>query len=736
MQTRLPRLTLGQFIGLSFASLAALLAVVLSIFYEGSRRTLLVASEQIMTQASRRVTDRVEAHLGEAERLLDSFEWQATLGTIDTARTGSVEAALLGELASHPRVTEITLTFGRETGRYEHDEGPWEAGDLRLAPGEAEQVSVSRVGAESDAGANVRRVWQRGGRWVAEERRLPYETSPHPVEAPFLDPTTHATFTVPSRAVHRGRALWSDLSYSEADAGLPEGLRRRVVSVQKALWSDDERFLGVLRVSLLNNRIDEFTRVELEKGSTADTDHIVFLCDRRGRLISRLSASDRFALLDPDGAPDPDGDVRVVPADPPQQVTTALAAPALRDIPSGGSTVTRLEVGGTAYLLSVAGLLEDRTQGWLVAIVVPESRYLGPLEASRRRLLGMIALVMAGAVASAAALMRAMRRDLNGLIGATTRLRNFDFTPAPRGRGTFRDVAEAAQSLEQAKTALRALGKYVPLDLVRLLYEAGTEPTLGGEIRDVTIAFSDIEGFTTVSEELSPNTLAVALGKYLEVMTAAVHSTGGIIDKYTGDGVMALWNTPRACERQAECACEAALVAIERTSELYASPAWAGLSPWRTRFGIHRAEVTVGHFGAPDRMSFTAMGDGVNLASRLESLGKQYGTQILVSAAVECEARGKFLLRRIDRVAVKGKREGVEIFELVCRRDGGAEPAFVARYESALDLYFARRFDAALEVLRGTPDDPPSRVLAARCERWLRDPPPAGWSGVYVADAK
>ncbi len=261
-------------------------------------------------------------------------------------------------------------------------------------------------------------------------------------------------------------------------------------------------------------------------------------------------------------------------------------------------------------------------------------------------------------------MLRAMRRDLGRLIGETTRLSGFDFAPARSEVDTFRDVQAAADSLEQAKTALRALGKYVPLDLVRRLYEARVEPMLGAEIQDVTLLFSDIEGFTTLSEQLTPNALAVALGAYLETMTRAIHSTGGIIDKYTGDGVMALWNTPNPCEHHAERACEAALACRDATAALFGSPVWAGVAPWRTRFGIHRAEVNVGHFGAPDRMSFTAMGDGVNLASRLESLNKQYGTFILVSASVERDARERFHFRRVDRVAVKGKREGVEIFEL------------------------------------------------------------------------
>jgi adenylate cyclase len=734
---RLPRLTLGQFIGVSFVGLAALLLVLLSIFYEGSRRTLLLASEQIMAQASRRVTERIEAHLGEAENLLASFDWQADLGLLDPGNLPSLEASLIGEVTSHPRVTEVTLTYGQAIGRYERDEAPYDAGDLKLAPDQSGQVSVSRVGAESDTGISVRRAWQEGGRWLATQRRLPYEVTPHATTPPPVDPTAHATFTVPSRERHRGRALWSDLSYSEADAGLIESLRRRVVSVQKALWSNDDSFLGVLRVSLLNNRIDEFTRVQVGKKTGKDDDHVILLCDRRGRLISRLGPDDRYALLDLEGKPDPEGDVRVVPASPPPQVAAALRAAALRDVPPGGSKVVRLDVAGTPYLMNVASLLENRTQGWLVAIVVPEAHYLGEFEASRRRVIGMTGLLMLGLVAGGAMFLRAMRRDLGRLIGATTRLRSFDFAPSTADPVAFRDVQAAADSLEQAKTALRALGKYVPLDLVRQLYDARLEPSLGGQIEDVTLMFSDIEGFTTISEQLSPNALAVALGAYLEAMTREIHATGGIIDKYTGDGVMALWNTPRHCEHQSERACAAALACQQAARALFASPAWQGLVPWVTRFGIHRAKVTVGHFGSPDRMSFTAMGDGVNLASRLEGLNKQYGTRILVSAAVEADARRSFRFRHLDRVAVKGKHEGGEIFELLGARDTViGDSGIVERYERALEAYFERRFDAALALLDGCAGDRPSEVLEERCRRFLDDPPPASWDGIYSAREK
>jgi adenylate cyclase len=147
--------------------------------------------------------------------------------------------------------------------------------------------------------------------------------------------------------------------------------------------------------------------------------------------------------------------------------------------------------------------------------------------------------------------------------------------------------------------------------------------------------------------------------------------------------------------------------------------------------------VLVGHFGAPERLSYTALGDGVNLASRLEGLNKQYGTKILVSGAVRERLGGRFVLRRVDVVAVKGRAGGVELFELLA--EGAPEPALarqIAAYEQAFDRYRAREFAAALagfEVLAG---DPPAAALATRCRQYLSVGPPPEWDGTFVAREK
>jgi adenylate cyclase len=286
---------------------------------------------------------------------------------------------------------------------------------------------------------------------------------------------------------------------------------------------------------------------------------------------------------------------------------------------------------------------------------------------------------------------------------------------------------------------MRALGKYVPVDLVRELYESNREPELGGELTEISLLFSDIEGFTTLAERLTPDALARALGRYLAAMTAGVRSEGGTVDKFIGDSVMAFWNAPSACPDHARRACRAVLACLREARALYASPGWTDLPPLVTRFGLHRATVMVGHFGAPERLSYTALGDGVNLASRLEGLCKQYGVTVLVSETILADVGDEFAFRFIDRVAVKGKRESVRVYELL---DPGADDsALLAQaraYERALGAYFARDFAAALAIAEGEGQgsDPPSRVLAARCRDLIVNPPPDGWDGVFVARAK
>jgi adenylate cyclase len=296
-------------------------------------------------------------------------------------------------------------------------------------------------------------------------------------------------------------------------------------------------------------------------------------------------------------------------------------------------------------------------------------------------------------------------------------------------------VIDVLESLEKAKTAMRAMGRYVPIDLVRRLYREKSEPMLGGNDIEVSIMFTDVKDFTAFAEQLAPNQLADALGRYLDVMARIIQQeTRGTIDKYIGDAIMALWNAPEPVADHARMACLAALRCRDAARALSQSPEWRELPPFETRFGLHCGEALVGHFGAHDRMNYTAIGDAVNLASRLEGLSKEYGTSIIASERIVEATREHLDFRLLDLVAVKGKTQAINIYELLGAR--GAMCETCAAYERAFDAYKARDFARAVEILAGNNGDPPSVVLSERCRAFLDDPPPPDWRGVHIFSTK
>ena len=198
---------------------------------------------------------------------------------------------------------------------------------------------------------------------------------------------------------------------------------------------------------------------------------------------------------------------------------------------------------------------------------------------------------------------------------------------------------------------------------------------------------------------------------------------------------MVFWNAPRKCPGHAIHACRAALACIEQTEALFGSMGWV-MPPLRTRLGLHREEVLIGNFGAPDRMNFTAIGDGVNLASRLEGLNKFYGTRVLASESVYEEAKTVFEFRLLDRAAVKGKVRPLRIYELLGPLGSSDRVAAARRYEAALEAYFSRDFSRALEILCEQESDLPSLFLARRCQNYVANPPPREWDGTFIAPAK
>jgi adenylate cyclase len=374
------------------------------------------------------------------------------------------------------------------------------------------------------------------------------------------------------------------------------------------------------------------------------------------------------------------------------------------------------------------------TQGWIVGMTVPANSYLRDLLAVRRKVeIGSVILVLV-ITCFGFVILHGVSRAHAIIVREAARMNDFVLDPS-KNSSHFQDIDRVLASLERAKTAMRSMGKYVPLELVRRLYHRGEEPHLGGEDTELSVLFTDIQGFTAFAERVDPAVVAERLGAYLQVVVTVIQREKGTIDKFIGDSVMAFWNAPETVPSHAVLACRAALACREALDALYRSPAWGGEPGFATRFGLHHCLATVGHFGAPERFNYTAIGDGINLASRLESLNKHYGTSIIVSAALRAAAGPGFLIRHLDRVAVKGKTQSLDIYELIGESAAPA-PAYLAIYEQALDAWFQRDFTRALALAEIHPSDAPSAFLAARCRLFIAAPPPADWDGVYVFETK
>lgn len=265
---------------------------------------------------------------------------------------------------------------------------------------------------------------------------------------------------------------------------------------------------------------------------------------------------------------------------------------------------------------------------------------------------------------------------------------------------------------------------------------------------DITVMFGDIRGFTTISEKLDAQELALFLNQYLSEMTGIVFKHFGTLDKYIGDAVMAFWGAPYEEPGHATKACNAALDMIARVRELQKDWESRGKPKLEIGIGLNTGVASVGKMGSALRSGYTALGDAVNLSSRLEGLNKDYGTHIIVNETTYQSVKNDgFVFRELDLLRVKGKLEPVTIYQLLGSRDelaaNGSAESLRQRLEAfarARDLYRNRSWDAAREAFRDLlekwPDDGPALAYLERCQEYVADQPPADWDGVFVMTHK
>ncbi len=399
----------------------------------------------------------------------------------------------------------------------------------------------------------------------------------------------------------------------------------------------------------------------------------------------------------------------------------------------------RVPFDGIDYAVTVTPL---DFMDWEVTTVIPETDFLGPIDAINLRVsLSLVVLVLAAVGASTLMARRLLVGPLTRIAEELGRVQRFELDGIHHHPARLRELDLLSHVIADMAAGLAAFRKYLPADLVGTLLAEGIEARPGGTVQAMTILFADIEGFTGLSERMGETAFPL-LARYLDVLSTAIMTHGGTIDKFIGDGVMAFWGAPNANPDHASDACRAALACV-RALEL-ADIRDDGGKELVVRIGINSGDVLVGNVGTDLRLNYTVIGDAVNVASRLEGTNKVYGTSIVVGDATRRMIGAAFLTRLLDRVALRGRTEGVEIYELL----GPAEPDtpipdWVVLYESALAAHGARNYTAAAAqfadviALRG--QDSPSLAMIERCRSSAAMSsaamsPGIGWHGSTLLD--
>ncbi len=328
---------------------------------------------------------------------------------------------------------------------------------------------------------------------------------------------------------------------------------------------------------------------------------------------------------------------------------------------------------------------------------------------------------------------------LDGSIDVTTRDEIGQLTTA------FNNMVEQLRHKERLR---ETFGRYVDPRVVEGLIDRQSQTASDGERRVMTVLFCDMKGFTSLSEGMTPQGLVKVMNHYLSTMSGPIRSHRGIIDKYIGDAIMAYWGPPFTEHgEQARLACLAAVEMADRGAALRTElPELLGVrtvpSDCDVRIGVATGEVLVGSIGSEFMMSYTVMGDAVNLASRLENANKIYGTHSLASEPAIAAAGDAVEVREIDRLVVVGQTKPEAVFEIMGRKGELGEKllALRERYAEGLAAYRARRWDEARQAFRAAleavPGDGPSLALAKRVEDFQANPPPADWDGAWRLDQK
>lgn len=499
------------------------------------------------------------------------------------------------------------------------------------------------------------------------------------------------------------------------------------ITVACPIHREDATLKGVVAADITLSGLSGFLK-QIDIGANG----ISFILDASGRLVA-YPEPDRMVTIE-------NGAMRNLK---PQELKIPRVTQAVRAYEDSQQRMFTYETDGDRHLAYFTPFPDAFGKRWTMAIIAPEEDFLGPLKDTLKATLLRSAILLIVAIFAAIVLARQISRPFELLTDEVLEVKDLNLETKHEIKSHIREIRSMNGAIAAMKKSLEAFRLYVPATLVRKLIASGEDIRIGGKDRELTLFFSDIAGFTPITESLSPSDLMVQLSEYFDRISVIIADEQGTLDKFIGDAVMAFWGAPIANDEHAVLACRAALRCRDGIADLNREWEEQGKQVFETRFGLHTGYVTVGNMGSRHRMNYSVIGDAVNLASRLEGVNKLYGTSIIISKGTHRYVQNHFICRVLDQIAVKGKSQSTTIYELVAERGAeGADAldALAEGFNRAYALYLDRRWSeakGALESLRDDhPDDEVVGLYLARCERYMGSEPDEDWTGITRLDHK